>query len=383
MSSLLDVYKDPLRTSRNPETLAKRAGVTVLAAKSFLRDREEAQVRKRAARLKNATYVPTGDERGVWIGDTIYLNDYAWVNKGRSAIFTILETNSRYVYARALTAPTSAQTAAALESILEENAEEKKVAPITKLRTDGGPEFAGAFSTLLERRGIAHEKTGAGTHERLARLDRFHGTLRRMIGEHFALTRSHVWVDVLGALIHNYNTRPNRGLVAAGKPPKGSYLSPADIGPEEEQSLREDDILRAAEVRREVDESGVGPGARVRSLYARTKKGSGDKFAKSHEVVWTTEIYDVVRRVGPNSFLVDVPRGEVPVWPLHSLQIVRKALRSASPSGPVIDKKVVRAQRLEARNIAPSEVKEALAAPARERRERAPRVDYKKLASGT
>ena len=61
MSSLLDVYKDPLRTSRSPETLAKRAGITVLAAKSFLRDREEAQVRKRAARLKNATYVPTGE----------------------------------------------------------------------------------------------------------------------------------------------------------------------------------------------------------------------------------------------------------------------------------------------------------------------------------
>ena len=145
MSSLLEVYKDPLRTSRNAATLAKRAGVPVAEARSFLRDREEAQVRKRNARLKNATYTPTGSERGMWIGDTIYLNDYAGVNKGRSAIFTILETNSRYVYARALTAPISAQTAAALESILEENAEEKKVAPITK-RTDGGPEFTGAFS---------------------------------------------------------------------------------------------------------------------------------------------------------------------------------------------------------------------------------------------
>ena len=69
MDSLLDAYKDPLRTSRNPVTLAKRAGVSLAAAKSFLRDREEAQVRRRAARLKNATYAPTGDERGVWIGD--------------------------------------------------------------------------------------------------------------------------------------------------------------------------------------------------------------------------------------------------------------------------------------------------------------------------
>ena len=49
MSSLLEVYKDPTLTSRNPATLAKRAGVTVAVAKAFLRDREEAQVRKRAA----------------------------------------------------------------------------------------------------------------------------------------------------------------------------------------------------------------------------------------------------------------------------------------------------------------------------------------------
>ena len=104
MSSLLEVYKDPKQTSRNPATLAKRAGVTVAEARAFLRDREQAQVRKRAARLRNATYTPTGDERGVYLGDTIYLNDYAGVNKGRSAIFTLMEVNSRYVYARALTA---------------------------------------------------------------------------------------------------------------------------------------------------------------------------------------------------------------------------------------------------------------------------------------
>ena len=56
MDSLLEVYKDPLRTSRNPATLAKRAGVTVAVAKAFLRDREEAQVRKRAAFGMPLTY---------------------------------------------------------------------------------------------------------------------------------------------------------------------------------------------------------------------------------------------------------------------------------------------------------------------------------------
>ena len=300
------------------------------------------------------------------------------MNKGRSAIFTLMEVNSRYVYVRPLTAPTSAQTAAALEDIFVENSDEKKVAPILKLRTDGGPEFAGAFSSLLEKRGVEHEKTGAGTHERIARLDRFHGTLRRMIGELFAVRGSHVWVDALQDIIANYNSRPNRGLVAAGP-----HMAPIDIGPKEETLLRADDIHRAKAVREEVDESGVGPGSRVRLLYARTKAGSKDKFAKSHENMWTTEIYSVVDRAGPNSFIVDVGSGEVPVWPLHALQIVRKALRTSSPAGEKFDKKVVRAQRLEVRSISDAEVKEALEAPARSRRERAPRVDYKKLASGT
>ena len=203
MSSLLVVYKDPKQTSRNPATLAKRAGVTVAEARGFLRDREEAKVRRRAARLRNATYTPMGDERGVWLGDNIYLKDYAGVNKGCSAIFTLMEFNSRYAYVRPLTAPASAQTAAALEDIFVENSDEKKVAPILKLRTDGGPEFAGAFSSLLEKRGVEHEKTGAGTHERLARLDRFHGTLRRMIGELFA---------VRGRLVGGRFTRHHRKL---------------------------------------------------------------------------------------------------------------------------------------------------------------------------
>ena len=84
----------------------------------------------------------------------------------------------------------------------------------------------GLSQPFLSDAGSRTKKREQGTHERLARLDRFHGTLRRMISEHFALTRSHIWVDVIPALIANYNTRPNRGLVAAGKPPKGSYLSP-------------------------------------------------------------------------------------------------------------------------------------------------------------
>jgi hypothetical protein len=50
--------------------------------------------------------------------------------------------------------------------------------------------------------------------------------------------------------------------------------------------------------------------------------------------------------------------------------------------GSKVDKKVVRAQRQEAYNISPEESKEALAAPARPRSERAKKIDYRALANG-
>ena len=86
--------------------------------------------------------------------------------------------------------------------------------------------------------------------------------------------------------------------------------------------------------------------------------------------------------VGVNSFRIAVAPGQTPIWPVHSLQIVRKALGQSKEAGPQTVTSVVRAQRIEARNISPEEQAAALAAPARARSARAARVDYARLAAG-
>ena len=373
---LSTVYADPATTTRSAALLAKRADVPIAHARAFLRDQASSQVRRRASKPSAADFSPTGDIPGTYAADVIFLADYAGVNAARTCILTLQQVNTRYVMARALTKATSAKTAEALADILEQNAkdfeEKKNTSPILKLRTDNGGEFAGEFAKLLAMHEIPHEKVEAETHTRLARIDRFHRTLRMMIGELFSVRGSHVWYDKLPELIANFNGRPSRAL---------GGLSPDEIGPEEEQIIREMDLERAQKVRAIVDDSGVRPGTRVRLQYSKTKMGGKDKFSKAHEVTWTPEIYEVVKRVGPNSFLVDVPRGEIKIWPLHSLQVVDKSLELKT-DGPRVVKAVVRAQRLEARNISPEEVKTALEAPARPRRERAARIDYKKLALG-
>ena len=351
MPTIKAVFDDPATTTRNPQLLAKRAGVTLKSAQAFLRQQEASQVSTQHRRPPDAAFAPTGGQPGEWLADTIYLTEYAGANAKRGAIFTLLNANSRYAYARALTKATSAKTAEAMKDILAENAEEVKkgVAPILSVRADGGPENRGEFAALLKKNGIALELGEAGTHERLGRIDRFHGSLRRMIGDWFAATDSHQWYKVLPDLVANYNGRPHSGLSKA----VGARVAPADITPALEQKVRLADSTQAADVRARTDafvrKHNVGPGTRVRLLAARMK-GERGKFAKSHEMVWSPDTYSIVARAGPNSFTVDVEPGQVRTWPLHSLQIVTKALKVKKP-GPKVDKKPVAAQRMEDRNI--------------------------------
>ena len=364
MKSIKAVYDDPRTSSRNPATLAKRAGVTPAAAAAFLKDQASRQVTKRAHKPADEDFAPTGGPRGEYLADVIYLREYRGVNKKRECVLTLLGVNSRYVYARALTRATAAKTAEALASILEQNKKDARggvVAPIKAIRSDGGPEFAAAFADLLRYHKMKHEIIQPNTHARLARLDRYHGGLRRQIGATFVARDSHVWVDVLQDLVDNYNASPSRAL-----DPIGRGTSPAEVGPDEEDTMRMFDLARAAALRERVDALNIRVGTRVRLLASAMK--SAPKFAKAQEATWTTETYGVIARAGVNSFRVNTPPGETTIWPVHSLQVVHKALGGATKAGPKVDKAVVAAERMEALNISEEEQAAALAAPAAKKR---------------
>lgn len=315
----------------------------------------------------------------------MFLREFAGVNSKRGAILAAVNPNTRYAYARALVTDASAtkrgvsaaKAAAALSSILEQNAEDATdgVPPILAIRCDGGSENRGELAAMLKKRGIPQEFVEAGTHSRMSRLDAFHRTLRFLIGDLMAATNSHVWYPHLEALVENYLSRPNQGLAAA----LGRKIAPADVTPDDEFAIQLADARRAAEVRRRTDASGVGPGSRVRLLVSKTRDGRS-AFAKGSDANWTSTVYTVKARVGPNSFLV--ADALPPTWPLWALQPVSTETPSAAPAGPKIDRRVVAAQAAEYRNISGPEQAAALAAPARAKRERAPRVDYAALARG-
>ena len=389
MPTLRETYEDPATSTRTPALLAKRAGTTLKSAQAFLRDLPAAQLSRRAKPPKREHYAPTGGKRGEWLMDTLYLREFAGVNSKRGAIVTVVNPNTRFAYARALVTDAGSsqrgvsakKVATAMEDILRQNAAdvEEGVPPILAIRSDGGGENLGELAAMLKQRGIAQDFVEAGTHARMSRLDAFHRSLRFLIGDLMAATNSHVWYPHLEALLTNYNSRPNQGLAAA----LGRKLAPDDVTANDEFEIQLADSRRAADVRRRTDASGIGPGSRVRLLVSQTRLGAKSKFSKGNEQTWTSEIYIVESRAGPNSFVV--AGAKPPTWPQYALMPVSDATPTDMPStAPRVDKKVVAAQNAEFRNVTEAEQQAALAAPAaREKRDRAPRVDYAKLARGT
>ena len=361
--------------------LAARAGTSKAAAEAFLRDEASSQVSTQWKKPPQSghNYAPSGAPASNWQADVIYLDDYRGANDKRKAILTVLNTTSRYAVARPLLNNKAPTVAAALEDILEQLREEER--PISVLRVDGGSEFKGETAALLKEYDIEKEQTEPFTHYRLARTDRFHRTLRRRIGEHFEREQTHRWIDALPDIILNLNETPHQTLSRVlGRP-----TAPSDVTPADEERIRTEEGKEARRVRAKTDAMAIVPGeTQVRLLIRATKDGIKDRYAKSQRAVWTPDVYTVLERNGPNSWVIDVPAGEVAIWPSYALKVVDvDRLKASEKKGPKIDIAVERAKRLEARNISEEEQAAALAAPARPRSERAVRRDYAAMAKGS
>jgi len=359
--TLREIYNDPKTTTRNATLLAKRAGTTVKSAKAFLATQTSATVRTAWRRPSTQQFAPAGGPAGHWQADTLFLDDYRGVNDKRRAILTLLNTTTRYAIARPLLNAQAATVTAALKDMLT-----SEKCTITILRVDQGPEWGAITRKFLEGRGIALEMGEPNTHTWLSRTDRFHRTLRQRLGEHFERDNTHRWIKTLPSLITNYNHTPHRTLSELLK----RKATPADITSKEQQFIRADERERATNLANTIDTLGIIPGETyVRILRQKTREGAkSSKFTKGQTSVWSRDSYLVLKRSGVNSFIVDVPAGEVKLWPVHSLRVADPQEIKSISRGAKVDIVVERAKRLEARNISEDEQFIAIKAPTRMKR---------------
>ena len=372
---LRKVYDNPATTSKRANILASRAGVLLEDAEKFLKHEQTAQQSKQFVKPKDLNhYSPTGAEKYHWQSDVLFFNDFRGVNDKRIAILTVLNTTTRLVYARPLLGVKSSEIAHALKSIIDEiSADGLK---IIELRVDGGSEYKGEVIQLLHSLGIKIEHIEPNTHYKLARTDRFHRTLRKRIGEHFEMNNTHRWIDSLQDMIKNYNSTPHRTLSEI----LDREASPKSVSSNDEDKIRKHERKQAELAYQESEKLNIIPGKTKVRLLVKAMKSGNDKFAKSHKPVWSSETYDILGRNGPNSWLVDVPYGEVKIYPSYALQIVEtEVLKKPSKVGQKVVIADERFKRAFAREISEDEQKRNLEAPLHPRSQRAAKVDYKKM----
>jgi len=292
---LQSTYNNAALTSQDPKILAARAGVRHTDAKKFIASLGAAQVTTKYVAPDPKTYVPLCNKYGHWVADVIFFKDYASVNKKHGAIFTMINSNSRYVYCRPIIVDSlngtargvsSLKIANAMASILAENASDG-AAPILSVTSDNGPENQGEYTKFMELKGIEHIKLEPRVHERMRRLDRFHKTLRLAIGNIFAMRNNHIWIDVLPDLVKNYNSRPHRSLSKFF----GTATSPDQMTEKKDNEIMESDLKKVDWVRNQTRDL---VGKSVRILMSRTNFGTkSEKTVKSNDQTWSSEIYEV------------------------------------------------------------------------------------------
>jgi len=312
-------YNDPSTTTRTPALLAERAGVPLAAAKAFLAQEKTSIVNKRWVTPPEGSpqYCPTGAPAFHWQSDVIYFKLLKSKNKQKQAILTVINTTSRFAYARAVESNSSKFVSVEMADILEEMKRSKQ--KITHMRVDGGSEFKGETRTLFDSKNITVDQAEPYTHFRIRRTDAFHRTLRNRLGAHFERENTNTWINVLHATVTNLNNTPHAALSKILE----RSVSPKDITPKDEDKIRAYEMKLAVASHLEIDKLNVVIGrTRVRLLVAKTKEGGKDKYAKSHRANWSVDTYMVIARNGPNSFLIDVPPKEIKIWPAHSLLIL-------------------------------------------------------------
>ena len=391
------VYADPATSTKSPSLLAKRTNeiystnYTPAQAKKFLSSQSSYEINKKHIKPNAEDFAPTGAPVGHWQSDVIYFDLLKGKNDMQKAILTVLNTTTRYVYARGLISNKSSDVSKALDDILTEMKKDNK--HINTLRVDGGSEFKGVTAELLKSKGITIDTTEPYTHARLSRTDRFHRTLRQKFGDSFEKTKSNKWVDKLPAIIKNINNTPHETLTEI----LNRSASPNSVTPEEENIIRTYELKQASKIQLKTDKLNDKihlNRTRCRLLVSNTKAGILERFSKSQRNVWTRDTYLISGRNGVNSWNVDVPNGEVSIWPTHSIKILSldesdkindkiledETMKRLPDKSDMVNLKVASAQRMEDRNISPDERAAALVAPARAKR--TTRVNYKALASG-
>ena len=193
--SLRELYYDPRRGLGSLvkfAAIAKKHGFSTKEVSSFLAAQEVHQIHRERGKVN---YFPNwGQGTGSYQIDLMFQEG--------TPILTIINVNTRYVYAYVLKRKTGDEVLAALEKWLKSVRDTP-----TFVQSDGGTEFLNRGVTdFFTYNNIVRRIAEPGDHHGQGEIERFHGTLRRLFRLYEDAFKE-PWKHGFDDLVYNYNHR--------------------------------------------------------------------------------------------------------------------------------------------------------------------------------
>lgn len=168
---------------------------------------QDAHTLQRTARRKFSRNPIVCDGPGLWLmSDLLDMSNVAASNDSVHFILSVLDCFTRKAYVRVLPNKTGQAVTEAFRHVLDTN----RLNNVRFVNTDKGREYYNQhFQRLLSERNIRHYTT---SNYKAYRVERFHRSLRELLGRYLTEKESDRYVDVLQPIVALYNRRYNRSL---------------------------------------------------------------------------------------------------------------------------------------------------------------------------
>lgn len=298
---LTNFIKDPQTLVLSRDRLYARIcqsyyGITRDVCFDFLKNLELYQLHKKVIKEKSIKPIVSSYPFERLQIDLVDLKSLSGYNGGKKYLLNVIDTFSKYAWSFPLTSKKANIVADKMRQVLTELKD--KGYNVSVVQSDNGKEFLG-LSEVLKEYDSKQVFSSTYTPQANGIVERFNGTLKRMIYSYFTQNKTKRYIDVLPTLVKNYNNTSH----SATKKKPSSFFIKTNMDPTtrsaHDQSIEEahNNIAHKARVKL-AGTSALSKGDYVRVALVKqdsTKRraelsGIGPE-AKAHTQQWSKEIY--------------------------------------------------------------------------------------------
>jgi transposase InsO family protein len=261
----------------------KYIGISRRQLLKFLNNQELHQLVQQVKKQRVNKAIVASKPMERWQADLVDVSKYkSPQNSNTTFLLTVIDCFSKYAWVVPLKNKQASTVAKALEQVMATAGAE----PAT-LQTDNGGEFEEEFEKTLARHGILHVHSRSYNPQANGQIERFNGTLKRMIYAHMLKYNTKTFIPHLQAMVATYNGLFHTGIKQT---PTEAHTNKAV----------------AAAVAKQIQKQALKSKKRGRH-FKRAPLHSGDivRIALIHHTLekpvtfWTSELYQVMKVVEP------------------------------------------------------------------------------------